>query len=114
MEIEEVKADESDPRVVTLEEIMKLSMEGRWNDVTIICQDGKIQSNSFLLASLFPVFRDIFSYFESEEDIFISMPDISIIEIDLFLKAVYQKNSVMNVSVGTVNLLGLKMQASGL
>ena len=28
---EEVKADESDPRVVTLEEIMKLSMEGRWN-----------------------------------------------------------------------------------
>ena len=111
MEIEEVKADESDPRVVTLEEIMKLSMEGRWNDVTIICEDGKIQSNSFLLASMFPVFRDIFSYFESEEDIFISMPDISIIEIDLFLKAVYQKNnSVMNVSVGTVNLLGLKMQ----
>ena len=51
---------------------MKLSMEGRWNDVTIICEDGKIQSNSFLLASMFPVFTDIFSYFESDEDIYSS------------------------------------------
>ena len=110
MQIDEVKADESDPRVVTLEEIMKLSMEGRWNDVTIICKDGKIQSNSLLLASIFPVIREIFRYFENEEDIFISMPDISLNEIGLFLRAVYQKDSIMKVNVGTFNLLGLKMQ----
>ena len=89
---------------------MKLSMEGRWNDVTIICEDGKIQSNSFLLASMFPVFTDIFSYFQIEEDIFISIPDISINEIGLFLIAVYQKNSVVKVSAGNFKLLGLKMQ----
>ena len=82
MQIDEVKAEESDPRLVTLEEIMKLSMEGRWNDVTIICEDGKIQSNSFLLASMFPVIREILNNFTNEEDIFISMPDIIINDMD--------------------------------
>ena len=113
MEIEEVKADESDPRVVTLEEIMKLSMEGRWNDVTIICQDSKIQSNSFLLASMFPVVREIFKNSTNEEDIFISMPDICINDMDMFFKSIYQKQSILKVDAGLSDLFSSKLQHLG-
>ena len=113
MQIDEVKADESDPRVVTLGEIMKLSMEGRWNDVTIICKDGKIQSNSFLLASIFPVIREIFKNSTNEEDIFISMPDICINDMDMFFKSIYKKQSLLKIDARLSDLLSSELQHLG-
>ena len=110
---DEVKANESDPRVVTLEEIMKLSIEGRWNDVTIICEDGKIQSNSFLLTSMFPVIREIFNNFTNEEDFFISMPDISINDMDMFFKSIYKKQSLLKIDARLSDLLSSELQHLG-
>ena len=106
----DVEADKSDPRVMTLEEILRISMEGRWNDVTIICEGGNFQSNRFLLASMFPVIRDAFNNFANEEDIFMSIPNISKYELDMFFEAIYQKNSVLKVGAGILNLLGSKLQ----
>ena len=109
-ENDDVTTDESDPRVMTLEEILRISMEGRWNDVTIICEGGNFQSNRFLLASMFPVVRDVFNNFANEEDIFMSIPNISKYELDMFFEAIYQKSSVLKVGEGILNLLGSKLQ----
>ena len=60
-----------------VEEILNLCRISSYQDVTIICQNGSFQSNSFLLAALFPIFRDIFNTSgQYEQSYVISMPDM--------------------------------------
>ena len=40
-------------------EVLSLSLTGCHDDVTIVCANGILQSNSFVLAAMFPVLRGI-------------------------------------------------------
>merc|ERR1712079_760130 len=74
--VDNLKSD--DPRVVTLQETINLSRQGRFEDVTIICGDGRFNANSFLLSAIFPALRNIFQSLSSEDDIFLSLPDVKV------------------------------------
>ena len=110
---EENLSSERDPRVVTFEEIVKMSGDGGWDDVTIICADGKFKSSSFLLATMFPVIRSVFSDVLVDDDVFISLPDVSVAHIQMFFQSVHQKNSIIRVGDGISQLLGSKLQCLG-
>ena len=45
---------------VCFEDVLELSQNPRFQDVTILCDGGKIHVNSFLLASIFPIVRHLF------------------------------------------------------
>ena len=67
-------------------EVLKLSDSSLYQDVTLLCSDGKLKMSSFLLATVFPVFRDVLvkvSHFE--EEVVISLPDIAGEKIKKFL-----------------------------
>ena len=100
---QDLKAD--DPRVVTLHETINLSREGRFDDVTIICGDGRFNANSFLLSAIFPALRSIFQSLSTEEDIFLSLPDVKVKELDLLFHDIHQRKSILNVGLTISSLL---------
>ena len=78
-----------------IDEIIKLGQKSHYQDVTIICQNGYFQSNSFLLAALFPMFRDILnaSSVQNEESYVISMPDMDKNILEDFCEHFHHKSS---------------------
>ena len=70
-------------------DVLQLSQEIQYQDVTIICDGGKCQTNSFLLASIFPILKDIME--PSLEEKFISMPDISHKKLSEFFSNIHRK-----------------------
>ena len=61
--------------------------------MTIICQNGSFQFNSFLLATLFPIFREILNTSMQYDDSYIiSMPDMDKDVFDDFWTNLYQKS----------------------
>ena len=41
-----------------VDDVLELSQNPKYQDVTIICFDGSYQVNTFLLTSIFPIFKD--------------------------------------------------------
>ena len=41
-----------------VDDVLELSQNPKYQDVTIICFDGSYHVNPFLLASIFPIFKD--------------------------------------------------------
>ena len=77
-----------------IEDVLALSKDEQYQDVTIICQKGTIQSNSVLLAAIFPMFREVLASFnESDSDLVISLPDTEVTELEAFFTRLYQKSS---------------------
>ena len=77
-----------------VEEILNFCKYSSFQDVTIICQNGSFQSNSFLLAAMFPIFRDILNTsVQYEESYVISMPDMDKNCLETFCANLYQKSS---------------------
>ena len=85
---------------------INLFREGAHSDVTIICKDGKTQANSFFIAALFPVVKNvlIFSQF-FDEDIFISLPDVNLSEIEVLFKGIQHCDEILQVGSGMKHLL---------
>ena len=76
-----------------VEDIFNLSKESQYQDVTIICHNGTFQFNSFLLATLFPIFREILNTSMQYDDSYIiSMPDMDKDVFDDFWTNLYQKS----------------------
>lgn len=63
-----------DIRWTCVNDVLELSKSPKYQDVTIICEAGKLQINSFLLASVFPIVKDLLE--PSSEEMFISLPEI--------------------------------------
>ena len=78
-----------------IEDVLDLSKEELHQDVTIICQNGAFfRTNILLLASIFPIFRDVLASFaESDSDLVISLPDTELSEWEVFYDRLYQKSS---------------------
>ena len=66
-------------------DILKLSNCSLYQDVTLLCSDGSEKMSSFLLASVFPLFRDVLSdVAHYEKEIVINLPDVVRSEIKNF------------------------------
>jgi len=77
-----------------IDDILVLSQNDHYQDVTIICQNGRVKSNSFLLTAIFPVFRDILpSLVESDSDLVISIPDMDVSDLEIFFTGLFENQS---------------------
>ena len=80
---------------------INLFREGAQSDVTLICKDGKTQSNSFFIAALFPVVKNVLSVSQFfDEDIFISLPDVNLSEIEVLFKGIQHCDEILQVGSG--------------
>ena len=67
-------------------DVLQLSDCSLYQDVTLICSDGSLKLNSFLLAAVFPLFRDILGEVSHyDEQMVISLPDVVSLEIKILL-----------------------------
>ena len=76
-----------------INEIISLCKESHYQDVTIICQNGAFSSNSFLLAAIFPIFRNIMKpLIEFNDSVVVSVPDLDKNELESFCHSLYSQN----------------------
>ena len=69
-------------------EVVSLASEECHQDVTLLCQDGQVRANSFLLATVFPlVRRALMTVSHLEEDMVISLPGFQQNDFTTFLKS---------------------------
>ena len=88
-------------------DVLQLSDCSLYQDVTLICSDGSLKLNSFLLAAVFPLFRDILGEVSHyEEEMVISLPDVVSREIKHFLE-VLLKEEIKFIPGDTLNFLVL-------
>ena len=79
-----------------LKEVIQLSQDGNYQDVTIICSNGTFQSNIFVLAAIFPVLRNILDTFgHSDEPSVIFIPNLDKTELDTFFQSIYSESSIL-------------------
>ena len=85
---------------------LDLLKDGGFNDVTIICRNGKFTSNSVLLAAMSKVIRNTFQDMQfGDEDLMISIPDIDSTELEQFFEAFFNRNESIIISESLNNLL---------
>ena len=79
-----------------LQEVIQLSQDGNYQDVTIICSNGTFQSNIFVLAAIFPVLRNILDTLgHSDEPSVIFIPNLDKTELDTFFQSIYSESSIL-------------------
>ena len=67
-------------------DVLKLSTCSLYQDVTLLCLDGRLKLNSFLLAAVFPIFRNVLvQVSQYEEEVIISLPCVVGEKIKKFL-----------------------------
>ena len=76
-------------------DVLEFSQELQYQDVTIICDGGKCHINSFLLASIFPIVKNI--PISSLEDMIISLPDVKHKKLTEFFGNIHRKVFIKNV-----------------
>ena len=64
-------------------EVLDLSQTRCHQDVTIVCSNGTVKSNSFLLASIFPVFgRALETTIKCQDPLLILIPDMDVMDLE--------------------------------
>ena len=93
---------------------INLFREGAHSDVTLICKDGRTQANSFFIAAIFPVVKNVLSVSQFfDEDIFISLPDVKLSEIEVLFKGIQHCDEILQVGSGIKHLLHLHEHENG-
>jgi len=77
-------------------DILELSQNPEYQDVTIICDNGRLNVNSFLLASVFPVLRKL-NYSEWGELIFITLRGLDCNDLQRVLDSIYQQEAKISL-----------------
>ena len=77
-------------------DILELSQNPEYQDVTIICDNGRLNVNSFLLASVFPVLRKL-NYSEWGELIFITLRGLDCNDLQRVLDSIYQQETKISL-----------------
>ena len=90
-----VKSDHGDD---LLGDIVDIISAGNCMDATIICGNGRLKQNSFLLSVLFPMFRKVVKNHYSP-DLVISMPDMDVQELRTFFQHFVSK-SFIDIDIG--------------
>jgi len=91
-------------QVLVLDEIFQLSGVECYQDVTIICGNGTFHSNSFLLAAIFPIFRNVLKSYVQETQM-ISMPDMDKNELVKFFQNLNHKVGRSSQGIDVFELL---------
>ena len=80
-------------------EVLLLSLTGCHDNVTIVCANGILQSNSFVLAAMFPVLRGILETpVQYDERAVLMIPDLAVDVMETFLHNLHQHKVVFGVS----------------
>ena len=67
--------------------------------MTIVCSDGTVSSNSFVLTAMFPVLRNVLETpLQYEERPVILVPDLAKCDLETFLQNVFQNTLVFGIS----------------
>ena len=81
---------------VILNDIWRMSTEELFQDLTIICKDGIIRTNGFVLSLMSPVIHKLLNDIPGEEDICISLPDISSQNLHGFIENVLERRNLFD------------------
>ena len=85
--------------VSIVNQVLALSETGCLDDLTIVCSDGTVSSNSFVLTAMFPVLRNVLETpLQYEERPVILVPDLATCDLETFLQNVFQHTAVFGVS----------------
>jgi len=88
-----------------LNDVLELSQDPRYQDVTIICDGGLCKVNSFLLASIFPVIKILSD--PSIEEMCISLPGVKSSDLKTFLLSLFSNNGEIKVCKQLFELLSM-------
>jgi len=94
-----------DIRWTCVNDVLELSKSPKYQDVTIICEAGKLQINSFLLASVFPIVKDLLE--PSSEEMFISLPEIDCRNLFSFFNSIFCQKDEIKVCKEIYDLLSI-------
>ena len=84
-------------------DVLELCQNPKNKDVTLICSGGKVQINSLLLASVFPIVKDLLEPWS--EEMFISLPDVFCDQLSNFFNGILLRNSELKISKQIFDLL---------
>ena len=73
-------------------EVQKLSDCSFYQDATLLCSDGSLMLSKFLLASIFPMMREILKT-QGQEEVVMSLPDASTDEFKTFFDDLLEEKS---------------------
>ena len=94
-------------------EVLDLSQTRCHQDVTIVCSNGTVNSNSFLLASIFPVFRRALeTTIQCQDPWLILIPDLDVMDLETFLQHPQENHSKMSISKDVRDLLQLQLDTA--
>ena len=79
-------------------EVLDVSQTVCHQNMTIICSNGTFKSNSFVLASVFPIFRDILDTpVQVDDPAHILIPDLDYDDLETFFDDVNHQAPTINV-----------------
>ena len=82
----------------TVTEVLTLSQSHCHHDVTIVCSNGTIQSNSFVLADIFPLLRGILETpLLYPDPAVILIPDLDKTHLETFLNDLLHHQSIVTI-----------------
>ena len=87
-----------------VEDVLILSNNEYYQNVQIICKNGIIHSNSFVLAAIFPKFENILRD-EDEQLQVVVIPEMDVSELKIFFQCLFSKDTKSFNSVAIVDLL---------
>ena len=80
---------------LVVNQVLALSKTGCHDNMTIVGSNGTVASNSFVLASVFPVVRDILeTHVQFDDRMVILIPDLVVGEMDTFLLNLHEHTVV--------------------
>ena len=86
--------------------IINCLQEEKYQDVTVICQNGTFQSNSLILASIFPVMKTLLSSVHHEDEpLVISIPDMETLELETLFHGLYHQTPTIRMGPALKQLL---------
>ena len=82
-----------------VDQVLSMSQKECHDDVTIVCANGILQFNSFVLAAMFPVLRGILETpVQYDDKAVIMIPDLAVDVLETFLQNLDQHRVVCVVS----------------
>ena len=89
-----------------LDEILKFSKDKNYQDATILCKNGLFHSNSFLLATIFPILKTVLnSMMHIDEPLVISKPNLNKSDLEIFFQCIHQQFEKFSPSKDIQDLL---------
>ena len=82
-----------------VDQVLSMSQKGCHDDVTIVCANGILKFNSFVLAAMFPVLRGILETpVQYDDKAVLMIPDLAVDVLETFLQDLHQHRVVFGVS----------------